>query len=137
MVKGLAGVKVTVPEELLASVTVLEASVVFGFPLASCRSTVIVEEATPAVVVTAEEMITSLVAAAAVMANAGLVVAEVSPLAAAVKTLLTPARLMFSPLPTKSATPLTAVMLVVPPRVPVPVVRVRAILLVAEVTVLL
>jgi hypothetical protein len=66
IVSGLAGENVTVPVEVLASVTVRAASVVFGLPLASCRCTVIVLEATPAVVVTAVEVITSFVAAPAV-----------------------------------------------------------------------
>jgi len=65
IVNGLAGVNVTVPVELLASVTVRAASVVFGFPDASCRCTVIVPDATPAVVVTGEFVNTSLLAAAA------------------------------------------------------------------------
>ena len=65
IVNGLAGVKVTVPVELLASVTVRATSVVFGFPDPSCRCTVIVPEATPAVVVTGEVVNTSLLAAAA------------------------------------------------------------------------
>ena len=46
--------KVTVPAELLDSVTVRLASVVFGLPNASCLCTVIVEDATPAVVVIAD-----------------------------------------------------------------------------------
>ena len=63
IVNGLAGVKVTVPVELLVSVTVRFASVVFGLPNASCLSTVIVVDATPAVVVIADVVNTSLVAA--------------------------------------------------------------------------
>ena len=54
IVNGLAGVKVTVPAELLDSVTVRLASVVFGLPNASCLCTVIVDDATPAVVVIAD-----------------------------------------------------------------------------------
>ena len=65
IVNGLAGVNVTVPVELLARVTVRAASVVFGFPDASCRCTVIVPDATPAAVVTGEFVNTSLLAAAA------------------------------------------------------------------------
>ena len=64
IVKGLAGVNVTVPVEVLASVTVRFASAVFGLPKLSCRCTVIVPEATPAVTVTGELVITSLLAAA-------------------------------------------------------------------------
>ena len=65
IVNGLAGLNVTVPVEVLASVTVRFASAVFGLPKLSCRCTVIVPDATPAVVVTAAEVITSLLAAAA------------------------------------------------------------------------
>ena len=59
-----AGVKVTVPDDVLDKVTVLVASAVFGLPFASCRCTVIAVEATPAVTVTAVLVITSLLAAA-------------------------------------------------------------------------
>jgi len=59
------GVNVTVPVDELARVTVLDASVVLAFPYGSCRCTVMAPEATPAVVVTAVEVITSLLAAAA------------------------------------------------------------------------
>ena len=52
IVNGLAGVKVTVPAELLDSVTLRAASVVIGLPNVSCRCTVIVLDATPALVVT-------------------------------------------------------------------------------------
>ena len=65
IVNGLAGLNVTVPVELLDSVTVRAASVVFGFPDASCRSTVIVPDATPAVTVTGAVVNTSLVATSA------------------------------------------------------------------------
>ena len=58
------GLNVTVPPEVLASVTVRVASAVFGLPFASCRCTVIAVEATPAVTVTAVLVITSLLAAA-------------------------------------------------------------------------
>ena len=58
------GVKVTVPVESLASVTALEASAVFALLSESCRCTVIVPDATPAVTVTAEVVNTSLLAAA-------------------------------------------------------------------------
>ena len=61
-IDGLAGVNVTVPVELLDSVTVRAASVVTGFPDASCRCTVIVPDATPAVVVTGDVVKTSLLA---------------------------------------------------------------------------
>ena len=57
-----AGVNITVPVEVLDSVTVRFASAVFGLPFASCRCTVIVDEATPAVTVTGAEVITSLLA---------------------------------------------------------------------------
>ena len=66
IVKGLAGLNVTVPVELLDSVTVRAASVVFGFPAASCRCTVIVLDATPAATVTGDVVNTNLLAAAAV-----------------------------------------------------------------------
>ena len=59
---GLAGVNVTVPPDVLERVTVRVGSDVFGFPPASCRCTVIVVEATPAVTVTAEVVNTSFVA---------------------------------------------------------------------------
>ena len=64
IVNGLTGLNVTVPVEELARVTVLDASAVFAFPYWSCRCTVMVPEATPAVVVTAVEVIASLLAAA-------------------------------------------------------------------------
>jgi hypothetical protein len=57
-------VNVTVPPEVLDSVTVRAASVVFGLPYESCRCTVMAPEATPAVVVTAVEVNASLLAAA-------------------------------------------------------------------------
>ena len=60
------GANVTVPVELLDNVTVLLASVVFGLSNASCLCTVIVEEATPAVVVIADVVNTSLFAAPAI-----------------------------------------------------------------------
>ena len=60
----LVGLNVTVPVELLASVTVRVASVVFGLLNASCRWTVIVPDATPAATVTAVVVKTSLLAAA-------------------------------------------------------------------------
>jgi hypothetical protein len=63
IVNGLAGLNVTVPVDELARVTVLDASVVLAFPYGSCRCTVMVPEAAPAVVVTAVEVITSLLAA--------------------------------------------------------------------------
>jgi len=53
-----------VPVDELARVTVLVASAMLAFPYGSCRCTVMAPEATPAVVVTAVEVITSLVAAA-------------------------------------------------------------------------
>jgi hypothetical protein len=65
----LAGVNVTVPVESLASVTVRVASVVFGFPDASCRWTVIELDVTPAVTVTDVVVNTSLLAAAAFTAS--------------------------------------------------------------------
>jgi hypothetical protein len=61
----LVGVNVTVPVELLASVTVRVASVVFGLLNASCRWIVIVPDVTPAVTVTGDVVKTSLLAAAA------------------------------------------------------------------------
>jgi hypothetical protein len=64
IVNGLAGLNVTVPPEVLDSVTVRAASAVFALPYASCRCTVMLPEATPAVVVTAVEVIASLLAAA-------------------------------------------------------------------------
>jgi hypothetical protein len=65
IVNGLTGLNVTVPVDELARVTVLDASVVLAFPYGSCRCTVMVPDATPAVVVTAVEVNTSLLAAAA------------------------------------------------------------------------
>ena len=64
IVNGLAGLNVTVPVELLEGVTVRAASVVFGFPNGSCRWTVIVPDATPAVTVTGDVVNTSLLAPA-------------------------------------------------------------------------
>ena len=61
----LVGLNVTVPLELLVNVTVLVASAVTGFPDASCRCTVIVPDATPAVTVTGVLVNTNFVAAAA------------------------------------------------------------------------
>jgi hypothetical protein len=66
MDNGLAGVKVTVPAELLDSATLIVASVVFALPNESCRCTVMVEDAAPAVVVTGAEVNTSLLAEAGV-----------------------------------------------------------------------
>jgi hypothetical protein len=63
------GVKVTVPLDELDRVTVLVASVVFGLPNESCRCTVRVLEATPAVTVTGEVVNTSLFAAAGFTAS--------------------------------------------------------------------
>ena len=60
------GVNVTVPGDELDSVTVRAASVVFGLPYESCRCTVIVPDAAPAVTVTGEVVNTSLLAAAGV-----------------------------------------------------------------------
>src|SRR5258708_1900138 len=54
IVNGLTGLNVTVPADVLASVTVRAASVVLAFPNESCLCTVIVPDATPAVTVTAE-----------------------------------------------------------------------------------
>jgi hypothetical protein len=59
------GVNVTVPPDVLDSVTVRVASVMLAFPYWSCRCTVIGVEATPAATVTGVLVITSLVAAAA------------------------------------------------------------------------
>jgi hypothetical protein len=70
IVNGLTGLNVTVPVDELARVTVLDASVVLAFPYGSCRCTVMVPEATPAVVVTAVEVITSLLAAAGLTVSA-------------------------------------------------------------------
>jgi hypothetical protein len=61
----LTGLNVTVPVELLDNVTVRLASVVFGFPKESCRCTVIVLDACPAVTVTGPVVKTSLLGAAA------------------------------------------------------------------------
>jgi hypothetical protein len=57
------GVNVTVPLDELDNVTVRAPSVVFGLPYWSCRCTVMLLDATPAVVVTGVEVITSFVAA--------------------------------------------------------------------------
>ena len=64
-IDGLVGLKVTVPVELLDRVTALVPSVVFGLPNWSCRWTVIVPEAIPAVTVTGAVIKTNLVGAAA------------------------------------------------------------------------
>ena len=77
----------------------------------------------------------SFVAAPAVIVNAGEVVATVSAPLVAVRTLLVPTRSIFRPFPVKSAIPATALMLTVPPSVPVPVVRLRVTLAVEVVTV--
>jgi hypothetical protein len=61
----LEGLNVTVAVELLVSVTVRVASVVFGLPKASCRWTVIVPDATPAATVTGPVVKASLLAAPA------------------------------------------------------------------------
>jgi hypothetical protein len=71
----LVGVNVTVPVELLASVTVRVASVVFGLLNASCRWTVMELDATPAATVTGAVVNTSLLAGAAVTVS--ICVAEV------------------------------------------------------------
>jgi hypothetical protein len=63
------GVNVTVPPDELDSVTVLVASVVFALPKESCRCTVIVPDATPAVTVTAEVVKTSLLATSGLTAS--------------------------------------------------------------------
>ena len=59
------GANVFVPVEELDKVTVRVPSAVTGLPLASCRCTVIELETTPAVLVKAEVVNTSLLAAAA------------------------------------------------------------------------
>jgi hypothetical protein len=59
------GVNVTVPPEVLDNVTVRVASAVLVFPYWSCRCTVIALDATPAAIVTAVLVNTSLVAGAA------------------------------------------------------------------------
>ena len=59
------GLNVTVPDDELDSVTVRAASVVFGFLYWSWRCTVMLPDATPAVVVTAVEVNARLVAAPA------------------------------------------------------------------------
>ena len=89
IVKGLVGVNVTIPLEEEDSVTVRFASVVLGFPKASCRCTVIFPDATPAVVVTATLVITNWLAAAGTILKLPLV-ALVKPLALAVKFKLFP-----------------------------------------------
>ena len=58
------GVNVTVPPEVLDSVTIRAASVVFGLPKGSWRWTVMAPDATPAVAVTAVEVKTNWLAAA-------------------------------------------------------------------------
>ena len=68
---------------------------------------------------------TSLLAVPAEMVNAGEVVVAVRVPLAAVKTLFVPTRSIFRPFPVKSATPATAFMLTVPPRVPAPVVKLK------------
>ena len=118
--------------------SVIEAVDETVLPKASCTATTGCVAKATALVVLADGLIVnpSLDAAAAVIVNAGDVVADVRPDAAAVKTLLLPVRSMFRPLPEKSATPFTAFIDVVPPKVPVPVVSVRVIEFVAPVTVL-
>ena len=76
----------------------------------------------------------SLVAAPAVIVKAGLVVAVVRAPLDAVSTLSVPARLRLRPL--KVATPATALTVVVPLRVPVPVLSVSVTAAVELVTVL-
>src|SRR3954467_12484516 len=73
IVKGLAGVNVTIPLEEEDSVTVRFASVVLGFPNGPCRCTRILPEDPPAVVVTAALVITNWFAAAAVILKLPLV----------------------------------------------------------------
>jgi hypothetical protein len=90
IVKGLAGVNVTIPVEEEDRITVRFASVVLGFPKGSCRCTVIFPDATPAVVVTTALVITNWLAAAATILKLPLV-ALVKPLAEAVKFKLFPA----------------------------------------------
>ncbi len=71
---GEAGANTFVPVEVLESVSVRVASVEFGFPNWSSRTTVMLLEATPAIVDTSRtSVITSLVAAAAVIVYAPLV----------------------------------------------------------------
>ena len=71
------GVKVTVPPEVLESVTVLVDSAVFGLPNWSCRWTVMFPEVVPAARVTGAVVNTSLVTDAAVTVSC--CVPEVSP----------------------------------------------------------
>ena len=77
-------------------------------------------------------------ATAAVITNAGLVVAVRAPaviVADIVNTLLAPTRLIERLFPVKSATPATAVVVTVPERVPLPVVNVTVTTRVASVPV--
>jgi hypothetical protein len=62
IVTGLAGVKVTVPVEELDKLTLIVASLVFGLLYWSCRCTVMLADATPAVTVTGDVVNTSLLA---------------------------------------------------------------------------
>ena len=75
----------------------------------------------------------SLFTAAGIMEKAGLVVAVITPAEDADKTLLAPAKFIFNPL--NVATPEDALTVVVPLKVPVPVVKERVILAVDDVTV--
>ena len=88
------------------------------------------ENATPSTVLAEGCVVNTIwLAAANVIAKAGLVVAVLVPaniVAVAVSALSIPTKLMLRPLPVKSATPATAGIEVVPPRVPVPVVSVSA-----------
>ena len=89
----------------------------------SCTVAVEVLDPFAVIEVGAAVMIDVAVAAApAVMANA-LVVAAVKPPPVNVNTLSLPERSISRPSPTKSATPLAAAFVVVPARVPVPVVN--------------
>jgi hypothetical protein len=76
------GEKVTVPVEMLESVTVLVVSAVFGLPNWSCRCTVMLLEVAPAARLTGEVVNTSLLTPAA--ATGSCCVAEIRPVEEAV-----------------------------------------------------
>ena len=104
------------PEELVVKVTLVVPTVV-GLPYGSCRCTVIVPDATPAVLVTAVVVNTSLLAAAGLTTIVVVFVAGVRAPSVYFNLMLS-ARLSAKVL--NVTTPLTAATLVVPCRGPVP-----------------
>jgi hypothetical protein len=104
-IERLEGLKVTVPLEVLVRATIRLASVVIGLPNASCRCTVMLPEAEPAVRVTGEVVKTNLLGEAALT----LMPAEIAEdrLLPVKVSVAVPALVTYNPL--KVATPLEGV----------------------------